>query len=172
LAGTAEPTSEDLDDFHGLVASIDYPMFVVTAASGGERGGCLVGFVTQASISPARLIVCLSKANATYRVAAAADVLVVHFLAAGDEPLAELFGTETGDETDKFAQCQWEPGPGDVPVLPQAKGWVAASILERLDAGDHVAFLVEPFVAVAHRRGAPQLGFQQVRDLTPGHPAD
>jgi flavin reductase (DIM6/NTAB) family NADH-FMN oxidoreductase RutF len=172
LTGKAEPTSEDLDDFHALVAGIDYPMFVVTTAGGGERGGCLVGFVTQASIRPARLVVCLSKANATFRVAVSADVLVVHFLAAGDEPLAELFGAETGDETDKFARCRWEPGPGGVPVLPQAKGWVAATILERLDAGDHLAFLVEPFVAMAHRPDAPQLGFQQVRDLTPGHRAD
>jgi flavin reductase (DIM6/NTAB) family NADH-FMN oxidoreductase RutF len=155
-----------------LVAAIDYPMFIVTTASGGQRGGCLVGFVTQASIAPARLIVCLSKANATYRIAAKADVLVVHFLAADDRPLAELFGTETGDETDKFTQCRWEPGPSDIPVLPDVKGWVAGTIVERLDAGDHVAFLVEAFVSVARRPLAPQLGFQQVDDLNPGHPAD
>jgi hypothetical protein len=42
-------------------------------------------------------------------------------------------------------------------------------VLDRFDVGDHVAFLVEPFAAAA----APldgQLGFQDVRDLRPGHP--
>jgi flavin reductase (DIM6/NTAB) family NADH-FMN oxidoreductase RutF len=166
------PTSEDLDGFQALVAAIDYPMFIVTTASGGEHGGCLVGFVTQASITPARLIVCLSKANATFRIAANADALVVHFLAADDRSLAELFGTETGDETDKFTKCRWQLGPAGIRVLPEVKGWVAGTIVERLDAGDHVALLVEPFVSVARRPTAPQLGFQQVDDLTPGHPAD
>jgi flavin reductase (DIM6/NTAB) family NADH-FMN oxidoreductase RutF len=67
------------DDFHELVSGIDYPLFIVTATNRGERAGCLVGFVTQASISPPRLIVMLSKANRTYQVAQEADRLVVHF---------------------------------------------------------------------------------------------
>lgn len=117
------------------------------------------------------MIVCLSKANSTFRVAARAEVLVVHFLAQSDLALARLFGEETGDEIDKFVQCDWEPGPEGVPVLGGTKGWVAARILDRVDAGDHVAFLVEPFLSDARDPSAPQLGFQRVADLNPGHPA-
>ncbi len=157
--------------FQQLVAGIDYPMFIVTTAAEGRQSGCLVGFVTQSSIEPARLLVCLSKANATFEVARHAEVLVVHFLGAGDLALARLFGEETGDNVDKFAQCHWEPGPRGVPVLPQCKGWTEATILERLDCGDHVAFLVEPTTAGSARPDEPQLSFQQVRDLDPGHPA-
>src|SRR5215208_7631728 len=39
-----------LPAFEAIVAQLDYPMFIVTAAAGEERGGCLVGFATQASI--------------------------------------------------------------------------------------------------------------------------
>ncbi len=45
-----------VDAFQTLVADIDYPMFIVTTAADGERAGCLIGFLTQASIKPPRLL--------------------------------------------------------------------------------------------------------------------
>ena len=163
--------TSNLDAFEELLSGTDYPVIIVTTTSHGQRAGCLVGFATQASMSPPRLLVCLSKANATFKVAATADFLVVHYPGAADLALAQLFGGETGDEVDKFARCQWENGPHGVPVLAVTRGWVAARILERHDVGDHVAYLVEPFEAHAGDATAPQLGFQAVKDLTPGHPA-
>ncbi len=157
--------------FAQLVSGIDYPMFIVTTAADGDRAGCLVGFVTQASIEPARMLVCLSKANATYRVAQRAEVLVVHFLGRSDRQLAQLFGEMTGDEVDKFAQCEWSSGLHGAPVLAQCKGWAAATILDRSDCGDHVAFLIEVVAAEARQPDELQLSFQQVRDFDPGHPA-
>jgi len=157
------------DAFDQLVSGIDYPMFIITTMAEGTRAGCLVGFVTQASMKTPRLLVCLSKANATFHVAARADVLAVHFLGQSDREVARLFGEETGDEIDKFARCRWEEGPLGVPVLPECKGWVAARILERFDCGDHMAFLVEPLATEARRPDEGQLSFQLVRDLDPGH---
>ena len=55
--------------FERLVASIDYPMVVVTATTAGDHGGCLAGFTTQCSIDPARWLVCISKANRTHEIA-------------------------------------------------------------------------------------------------------
>src|SRR3954452_23330445 len=92
-------------------------MLIVTAASAGRRSGCLVGFATQASISPARYAVYLSDKNLTYRLACEAECLGVHFLPASEEELAGLFGGETGDEVDKFERVEWHPGPGGVPLL-------------------------------------------------------
>ncbi len=59
-----------------------------------------MGFATQCSIDPPRFLVCLSKANHTYRVAHEADTLGVHFVPTDAESLAELFGGETGDRVD------------------------------------------------------------------------
>src|ERR671936_316129 len=91
--------------FAELVSQLDYAMFIVTTAAGGELAGCLVGFASQVSIHPPRFLVGLSVKNRTYRVAAGADVLVVHFVPEQAEDLAALFGGETGDEVDKFARC-------------------------------------------------------------------
>ena len=157
--------------FEALVADLDYPMFVVTAATGGRRAGCMVGFVTQCSMEPPRLLLCMSKRNFTFGVAARSEVLVVHFLGRDDLEVARLFGGETGHQVDKFARCRWEPGPAGVPVLEAGRGWIAGNVLEQVPFGDHVGFVVEPFAGHARDPGARQLGFQAVRDLQPGHRA-
>ena len=158
------------ETFNALVSELDYPMFVVTTAHGGERAGCLVGFATQCSIDPARFLVCISKANRTYRVAQTAELLAVHSLPADAEDLAELFGGETGDRVDKFARCEWTEGPGGVPLLERCRNRFVGAVLERTDAGDHVAFVLEP---VAAEKGHPgsQFPFHRAKRIEAGHEA-
>ncbi len=128
--------------FEKIMASTDSPMLVVTTrGSSGENSGCLVGFATQCSIDPSHFLVCLSKKNRTYKVAQRADLLVVHMLREDDKELARIFGEETGDEVDKFADVSWSPGPGRVPVLATVD-WFAGRIQQRFDCGDHVAHLL------------------------------
>ncbi|MGH3330053.1 MAG: flavin reductase, partial [Nocardioidaceae bacterium] len=74
------PRPLDTGQFDDFVEGLDYPMFVVTTANDGHRAGCLVGFTTQASIDPPRMLVCLSVKNRTYRVAQEAEYLAVHVL--------------------------------------------------------------------------------------------
>ncbi len=156
--------------FGALSAALDYPMFVVTAAADGERAGCLVGFATQCSLDPVRVVVFLSRRNRTCRVAVRADVLAVHLLAADQRAVADLFGSRTGDRVDKFAECRWTPGLGDVPLLEDCPNRVVGRVVERVDGGDHVGFVLDVVEASAGEV-APFLTFQQVRDMEPGHPA-
>jgi flavin reductase (DIM6/NTAB) family NADH-FMN oxidoreductase RutF len=156
------------DEFQRLVATLDYPMFVVTAASsdGTERSGCLVGFASQCSIHPPRFMVWISVMNHTYDVARWATHLGVHVVG---RQLAELFGGETGDEVDKFARCRWHVGPNGVPVLDGATGWFVGRVVDRLDTGDHLGFLLEPVEASAPDDDQESVTFQQVKGLEPGH---
>jgi flavin reductase (DIM6/NTAB) family NADH-FMN oxidoreductase RutF len=156
--------------FNSLVGDLDYPMFIVTTCAEGERAGCLIGFATQTSIDPSRFLVCLSRSNHTYRVARRARTLAVHWVPADAADLAELFGGETGDAVDKFDRVAWHPGPGDVPILEDCPNWFVGRIVERVGAGDHDAFLLEP---VAAHRGArdEEFTFHRARRIAPGHPA-
>jgi flavin reductase (DIM6/NTAB) family NADH-FMN oxidoreductase RutF len=156
--------------FDELMGELDYPMFIVTAAAGGERAGCLIGFATQTSIDPSRFLACLSRRNHTTRVAAAAERLAVHFVPDSAEDLAELFGGTTGDETDKFAQTRWHAGPGDVPILDGCANWFVGRILQRLDLGDHIGHLLEP-EAVQHGATGEEFTFHRARRIKPGHEA-
>jgi flavin reductase (DIM6/NTAB) family NADH-FMN oxidoreductase RutF len=154
-----------------LVSHLDNPMFIVTAATDRDRAGCLVGFATQGSIRPPRWYVGISKLNRTFDIAAAAPMVVVHALGAANAGLARLFGEQTDDEVDKFSLCQWQPGPdGRSPVLTDCPRWFAGEVVDRVDPGDHLGLVVAPIVAVCRDHG-PQLGFQALRHLDPGHPA-
>jgi flavin reductase (DIM6/NTAB) family NADH-FMN oxidoreductase RutF len=150
------------------LGELDYPMFIVTARAGEERAGCLVGFATQCSIDPVRFIVCLSDKNRTFRVAQEASTLVVHVVPESADELAELFGSETGDEVDKFARCSWSPGQDGTPVLDDCGNWFAGRILERVPAGDHWAFLLEP-VQGADDPGERAFMFREAEWIEPGH---
>jgi flavin reductase (DIM6/NTAB) family NADH-FMN oxidoreductase RutF len=174
-------TDDSTDDkaFDTLIASLDPAMAVVTTASGGERAGCLVGFHAQCSITPHRYVVWLSKANHTFRVALHARHFAVHFLAedsadedGADEGLPRLFGTVSGDTTDKFARVAWSPGPGGVPVLRDCPNRFTARRVALLDEGsDHVCLVLEPTEVVAARPFRP-LRLSQVAHLQPGHEAE
>lgn len=131
------------DAFDNFANAADHTMWIVTVAADGERSGCLVGFGTQGSIEPRRFLVCLSKVNHTYGVAARADALAIHLVPAERQDLAGLFGGETGDEVDKFATCEWRDGPGGVPLLDGCPVLVG-DVVARWDAGDHVGFVVAP----------------------------
>jgi flavin reductase (DIM6/NTAB) family NADH-FMN oxidoreductase RutF len=157
------------DDFQRLMAHLDYSLFIVTVASGEERAGGLVGFASQVSIHPPRFLVGLSVKNRTFRVASnGTEVLVVHFVPEQEEELAELFGGETGDEIDKFARCEWRPGPGGAPILTDLEDWFAGRVLDRISFGDHCGFLLEPIDGETHRSGAP-LTFRRAKRIQPGH---
>jgi len=153
--------------FAQLVAGLDYPLYVATTASGSERSGCLIGFATQCSIHPPRFLACISKRNHTLGLARRGTVLAVHVIEERNKDLAELFGGETGDEVDKFAAVRWHEVHG-VPVLDDCNRWFAGSILQQIDFGDHVGFLLAPLDCET-AGDAGQLTYQQARDIEPGH---
>lgn len=156
--------------FTELTGDLDYPMLIVTTRADGENAGCLVGFSTQCSIQPPRFIVCLSDKNHTFRVASRAAALAVHLIPSDDSDLARLFGSQTGDEIDKFSRCPWHPGPHELPILDECPRWFVGQILGQRPLGDHVAFLLEP-TAAGSDGSDDNLAFEQVKHLTPGHEA-
>ena len=152
--------------FEKLVSLLDYPMFVVTTRADDESAGCLVGFTSQVSIGPPRFLVGLSKRNHTYRVAQRADHLAVHLVPRQHSELARLFGSETGDRTDKFARCAWHSGPHGMPILDDAAGWFAGDGAEplrrrrprRLPAGARRGGCAGQVRAARHVRRCPRSG--------------
>jgi flavin reductase (DIM6/NTAB) family NADH-FMN oxidoreductase RutF len=96
-----------------------------------------------------------------------ANVLAVHVVEEEHRHVAELFGGETGDEVDKFARTSWRVVDG-VPVLDACDAWFTGSVLQRIDMGDHMGFLLAP-METAPDVPASQLTFQQARGMDPGH---
>lgn len=155
-----------------LLGRLESPAAIVTAMHDGERAGCLVGNHVQCSIDPMRVLVCLSPANATYRVATSAPLLSVHYLQPSNRSLAELFGGTTGDEIDKFAACSWSiHGRHAGLILDDVAHWWIGLSIHQVVLGDHVGFVLEPFEV--HDSGPySQLSTTDLRAVEPGHPRD
>lgn len=162
----------DRDAFDSIMASLDAPMAVVTTAVDDERAGCLIGFHAQSSIDPGGYCVWLSKANHTYRVARRAPHLAVHFLTSQDHDLAELFGTVSGDQVDKFARCDHRVSSQGIPLLDRCANWLIVERVALLDVGgDHVCIVTQPVEAGSGGPFTP-LRLSDVDDLDPGHDAE
>ncbi len=153
---------------------IDPPLYIVTAAAGGERSGCLVGFATQCSIHPPHFLACISVVNHTYGVAQRAEVLGVHLVGADQRDLAAHFGELTGDEEDKFAGVAWHLGEHGAPMLDEAPAAFEGRVLERLRLGDHVGHLLDPLEERAQPDAAHERQFRlsDSAGMEAGHPAD
>ena len=165
-----DAATDAVGTFGSLMGELDYPMFIVTtvAEDDGERAGCLVGFATQISIKPPRFLAGLSDKNKTFRVAQRAGHLAVHFVPADGEAIAELFGSKTGDEVDKFARCVWHEGPAGVPILDDLPNRFVGRIVERVHGGDHQALILEP-IAAEREAEEEELTFHRAKRLEPGH---
>ncbi len=152
---------------------VDYALQVVTTTSAtGEPSGCVVGFITQCSIKPPRLLVCISKVNHTFFASEQSDAVAVHLLGRDQVELASLFAEETGDTVDKFSKCRWRPGVTGSPVLSECAAWLEALIVSRTSVGDHQALLVRPVAGGAGTHPSGVLTIQGAPEFEPGHPAD
>ncbi|MDI9913749.1 flavin reductase family protein [Rhodococcus sp. IEGM 1379] len=165
------PRQADSGAFDKIVGLLDYPMFVVTTCVGGQQAGCLVGFASQISITPQRFLVGLSKNNRTYRTALDSEYLAVQLLPRRRGDIATLFGESTGDDIDKFAHCTWLRGPHELPILEYAAAWFSGRIIDKIDMGDHVAFILEPETGSAPEELDDVITYSDVRGLEPGHRA-
>ncbi|MGB3409830.1 MAG: flavin reductase family protein [Microthrixaceae bacterium] len=162
-----------MDSFQQLMSTLDPPMIVVTTAVGTERAGCLVGFHSQSSINPGRYVVWLSKANHTSRVAQLATTFAVHFLAHDQRDLAVHFGTQSGDDVDKFADLQLESVDGSVPLLtdcPNRFWGRKATLLD--EGGDHLCVVIDPIEAAEVSSSFRCLRLSDVSDLDASHDAE
>ena len=160
------------DAFGTLMAAIDPPLVVVTTTAEGEPAGCLVGFHAQSSISPQHYCLWLSKANHTYRVGLRASHFAVHFLTADDLPLAEHFGTLTGEDTDKFAGVDVTRDEHGVPLLEACRHRMSLERLAILDDGsDHVCLTTRVVSASSAGEFEP-LRVSRAAHLTPGHSSE
>ena len=151
---------------------VDYPLYVVTVGTPDtELSGCLAGFVTQCSIDPPNLLVCVSKENHTLRVARQSSFMGIHLLACDQVNVARLFAEETGDRVDKFASAAWRMGPFGAPILAEVAVAMEAKVLGHHSVGDHDAFLVQGLGAIAGKRESSLLTSRNSPRLNAGHPA-
>jgi flavin reductase (DIM6/NTAB) family NADH-FMN oxidoreductase RutF len=162
---------DPVSDLEPFFEQVDYPYYLLTVrAPDEEMSGCLAGFVTQCSIDPPNFVACISRLNHTLGVAVRSSAMGLHLVGQDQLDMARLFGEETGDVVDKFANVDWRIGTTGAPLLADVSSALEGAILGHFSVGDHEAFLVRAVRAV----GGPGRGLLTHRnspELHPGHPS-
>ncbi len=151
-----------------LFARIDRELWLVTAATGGRRGGLIATFVNEASIVAdlPRMLVGLAKQHHTHELIEASGAFALHLLGEGQLDWVWRFGLQSGRSADKFAGLDVGTAATGSPILKNALGWLDCRVEERLDGGDRTVYLAEVVQSRVTHFTQP-LTFQRLLQLAP-----
>ena len=128
-----------------LFRQVDREVWLVTAQTGGRRGGLMATCVSQASIVPdlPRVLVGLSRQHFTWELVEASNAFALHLL--GDEQVDWVwrFGVQSGRDHDKFSGLNVQQSATGNPILTEALGWLDCRVEAKLDSGDRTVYLAE-----------------------------
>jgi flavin reductase (DIM6/NTAB) family NADH-FMN oxidoreductase RutF len=121
----------------------DPPLWLVTAAHGGYRGGLIATFAVRASIVAdlPRMVLGLARQHHTWRLVEGAGRFALHLLYPHQIDLVWRFGLASGNRTDKFAGLPAATSPGGQPRIPAVLAWLDCRVEARMDSGDRTVYL-------------------------------
>ena len=135
--------TRDIQSITDVFDAIDPPLWVVTAASRGLRGGLIATFVSKASIVPElpRVLVGLSVRHFTTELVEASGVFALHLLRHDQFEWVERFGLTSGRTLDKFVGCSLVDSFDGPPLLLEAPARLVCRVEGKLDTGDRSIYL-------------------------------
>jgi flavin reductase (DIM6/NTAB) family NADH-FMN oxidoreductase RutF len=127
-----------------LLHKLPYGLYVLTSAEGGERGGMLVTWVTQASFEPPMRAVAVMNTAHTTGIMRTSGTFALNFMADEQRKEAGAFGKKFAKVGDKLANVPFHPGAATgSPILDDALGHLECRITGWLPGGDHDVALAE-----------------------------
>ena len=127
---------------------------ITTRQPDGKPRGFTANSFSSVSLDPPLLLVCLAKSAHSCATFMAAEHFAVNVLAEDQKDVSGLFASRAPD---KFDQCRWAPGLGDVPLIDGALAQFSCARHRLVDAGDHLV-LIGRVVHLAVSEGNP-LGY-------------
>lgn len=111
---------------------------VITSGIGEQGTGTTVNSFTSVSLEPPLVLFCLHNDSRLRGVVESTGAYVVNFLEGRQERLARAFA---GKNTASIRDVAHHSSATGVPVLSQALTFLACTLVEAFDGGDHTIFL-------------------------------
>ena len=141
------------DPFRDVMAAVPTPVTVVTALRDGVPHGTTISAFASLSMAPPMLLVALDRRSELLARLAIGQRFGVNVLGAQQARVAAVFARKG---TDKFAGVDWTADSG-APRLTGSPGWLACTVAQLVDGGDHVVVLGD--VVRAEATGGPPLTY-------------
>ena len=124
---------------------IGYGLYVVTTREGEKDNGLIVNTVMQLTSNPCRVAVAVNKANYSHDMIRRTGVMNVNCLTEqAPFRVFEVFGFQSGRDTNKFADCAPQRSENGLIVLPRYINAVLSLHVEQyVDMDTHGLFLCE-----------------------------
>ncbi|MEG2595392.1 MAG: flavin reductase [Ruthenibacterium sp.] len=131
------------------LSKMSYGLYLVSAHSGDQTGGCVVNTVSQVTVSPVQLTVAINKENATTNLVKTSGFFAVTVLSqSATMELIGKFGFQSSKEVDKFAGYKTCTDENGVPyVCEQAVARFSCKVVNCVDLGTHLLFVGEVIAA-------------------------
>lgn len=125
---------------------ISYGLFVLTAASNGRDGGCIINTAFQATSSPCRVGVCVNKENFTHNLILKSNRFNISVLSEkADFEIFRHFGFNSGHTVDKFSNytaCRRSEN-GVYYITEGTNAYISVKVDSATDLGTHTLFIGE-----------------------------
>ncbi len=143
---------------------INRPVWIVTAASNGRRGGLLATFVMQASIDESRPVVLagIGRNHFTAELIDAGGGFGLHLLRSNQLAVAWQFGLGSGRDRDKLAALPHRSELGGSPILQECLAWMDCRVVGTFDTGDRVYYWADVLAAAAEASDEAPLSEQEL----------
>lgn len=128
--------SVEKQEFRNAMSRLGAAVNIITTDGPGGRAGFTASAVCSVTDSPPTLLVCLNRSASVWPVFQQNQALCVNTLAAGHEPLSNLFGGKTPME-ERFVAAEWSTLVTGAPVLAGAIASFDCKISQVVSVGTH-----------------------------------
>jgi flavin reductase (DIM6/NTAB) family NADH-FMN oxidoreductase RutF len=135
----------DEDAKRQVLRRIPYALCVMTSMADGRPAASTLTWLSQCSFHPPLLMIGVQGNSRMHYAVESSGVIAVHFLAEGQQDVAERFFRPPSDEDGpRLHGILWEPGPvTGAPLLADLPAWLETRVTDRVDRGDHTVFVCE-----------------------------
>jgi flavin reductase (DIM6/NTAB) family NADH-FMN oxidoreductase RutF len=161
----SDPQAEELRSVLApILGRVPSGVFILIAGNGsGAVTGLLASWIQQASFQPPQVTVAVNKSRYLNEWMSIGAPLTLNQVAKGDTTLFRHFGKGFEPDADAFNGISTQAGRNGLPVLSAAMTSLEGTVTGRMEAGDHVIYLVTLTYAHSHRDQTEYDPFVHVR---------
>jgi flavin reductase (DIM6/NTAB) family NADH-FMN oxidoreductase RutF len=149
--------SDYIDRIEQVFENIDREVWIVTAASGSQRGGLVATWVSQASIDRKYPIVLAGIApnHFTAELIDSSEAFGLHLITAGHVHHAWNFGIGSGRDRDKLAGIEISAMETGSPILSECLAWLDCRVFAAHRTGDRTYYWADVVAGEMASSGSP-----------------
>ena len=143
MTADAESRNDTREQIGAIVGNIPSGLFILTASDGkGNETGMLASWVQQASFDPLALTVAVQHRRYINEWLASTQTMALSVIGESQTDLLKHFGKGFEPNEPAFEGLETTKSPSGLTVLADTLGYVEGTIAGKVDAGDHVVYVV------------------------------